>query len=128
MDISSFLPPVYHWILCHHFNLSGHCAQAILITLAGLLNFLQFFYLHQNDIIPNLAHILKRNDILLLPPKNPAQAPGSRDDQMRDAAVFRIKFYIAHKAQLFTVTDVDDFFFFKSKIRIDHIRNETSLL
>ena len=74
MDISSFLPPVYHWILCHHFNLSEHCAQAILITLAGLLNFLQFFYLHQNDIIPDLAYILKRNHILFFPPKDSAKA------------------------------------------------------
>lgn len=128
MDISSFLPPVYHWILCHHFNLSGHCAQAILITLAGLLNFLQFLYLHQNDIIPDLAYILKRNHILFLPPKDSAKAPGAGNNQMGDAAVFRIELQIAHKAQLFTVTDVDDFFFFKSKIRIDHIRNEMSLL
>ena len=109
-------------------NLSGHCAQAILITLAGLLNFLQFLYLHQNDIIPDLAYILKRNHILFLPPKDSAKAPGAGNNQMGDAAVFRIELQIAHKAQLFTVTDVDDFFFFKSKIRIDHIRNETSLL
>ena len=93
------------------------------VAFAWFFHIFQLAHLHQNDIIPNLAHILKRNDILLLPPKNPAQAPGSRDDQMRDAAVFRIKFHIAHKAQLFTVTDVDDFFFFRSKIRIAHIRN-----
>ena len=128
MDISSFLPPVYHWILCHHFNLSGHCAQAILITLAGLLNFLQFFYLHQNDIVPDLAYIPERDDVFFLPPEDSAQASRPRNNQMGDAAVFRIELQIAHKAQLFTVTDVDDFFFFKSKIRIDHIRNETFLL
>jgi len=34
----------------------------------------------------------------------------------------------AHKPQLFAVADVDDFFFFKSKIRIGHIRNKTFLL
>ena len=89
------------------------------VAFAWFFHIFQLAHLHQNDIIPNLAHILKRNDILLLSPKNPAQAPGSRDDQMRDAAVFRIKFYIAHKAQLFTVTDVDDFFFFKSKMRTE---------
>ena len=71
---------------------------------------------------------LKRNHILFLPPKDSAKAPGAGNNQMGDAAVFRIELQIAHKAQLFTVTDVDDFFFFKSKIRIDHIRNETSLL
>ena len=42
---------------------------------------------------------------------------------MRDTAGFRIKLHIAHKAQLFAVTDIDDFFFFRSKIRIAHIRN-----
>ena len=99
-----------------------------LITLARFLDVLQLLNLHQNNVIPDLAHILERNDVFLLPPEDSTQAARPRNDQMGDAAVFRIELQIAHKAQLFTVTDVDDFFFFKSKIRIDHIRNETSLL
>ncbi len=99
-----------------------------LITLARFLDVLQLLNLHQNNVIPDLAHILERNDVFLLPPEDSAQAARPRNDQMGDAAVFRVEFHIAHKPQLFAVTDVDDFFFFKSKIRIDHIRNETSLL
>ena len=98
------------------------------VAFAWFFHIFQLAHLHQNDIIPNLAHILKRNHILFFPPKDSAKASGAGNDQVGDAAVFRIKFHIAHKAQLFTVTDVDDFFFFKSKIRIGHIRNETSLL
>lgn len=98
-----------------------------LITLAGLFNLLQLFDLHQNNIIPDLAHILKRNDILFLPPKDPAKTSGARNDQMGDAAIFRIELHITHKSELFAVADVDDFFFFKSKIRMGHIRNPNFL-
>ena len=98
------------------------------ITLAWLFDILQLLDLHQNNVIPNLAYILERNDIFLLPPEDPAQAPGARDDQMGNAAIFRIELHVYHKSKLFAVTDVDDFFFFKSKIRIGYIRNQTSLL
>ena len=99
-----------------------------LITLARFLDVLQLLNLHQNNVIPDLAHILERNDVFLLPPEDSTQAARPRNDQMGDAAVFRVKFHIAHKPQLFAVADVDDFFFFKSKIRIGPIRNKTFLL
>ena len=100
----------------------------ISITLTRLFNLLQLLNLHQNNVVPDLAYILEGNDIFLLPPEDPAQTSWSRDDQVSDAAVFRVKFHIAHKPELFAVADVDDFFFFKSKIRIGHTRNKTFLL
>ena len=99
-----------------------------LITLARFLDVLQLLNLHQNNVIPDLAHVLERNDVFLLPPEDSAQASRPRNNQVGNTAVFRIELDIAHKAQLFAVTDIDDFFFFKSKIRIGHIRNKTFLL
>ena len=104
------------------------CKQKFSAIPSLFLLFSLFFQPHQNNVIPDLAHILERNDVFLLPPEDSTQAARPRNDQMGDAAVFRVKFHIAHKPQLFAVADVDDFFFFKSKIRIGHIRNETSLL
>ena len=103
-------------------------SNTILVTPARLFDILQLFYLHQNNIVPDLAYIPERDDVFFLPPEDSTQASRPRNNQVGNTAVFRIELHIAHKAQLFTVTDVDDFFFFKSKIRIDHIRNETSLL
>ena len=68
-----------------------------LITLARFLDVLQLLNLHQNNVIPDLAHVLERNDVFLLPPEDSAQAARPRNDQMGDAAVFRVKFHIAHK-------------------------------
>lgn len=37
---------------------------------------------------------------------------------MSDASGMLVKFNIPYKAQTFAVTDIDNFFFFKSKIRM----------
>ena len=76
--------------------------------------------LHQNNIISNLLHIAERNHIFLLPSKYSAKAAWPRYDQMSDASCFFIKFHIPHIPQAFTVTNIDHFFFFKSKMRIPY--------
>ena len=97
------------------------------VAFTRFLDLFQFFYFHQDNIIADLTNIFERDDIFFLSSENPTKTPWSRNDQMCNAAIFRIKLYIPHKSKFFAVADIDDFFFFKSKIRIAHIRNRKFL-
>ena len=105
------------------FAASGQDISVRSVAFTRFFDLLELLYFHQNDIISDLANIFKRDDIFLFPSKDSAQTPWSRNDQMRNAAIFRIKFHISHKSEFFAVADINDFFFFRSKIRIAHIRN-----
>lgn len=80
----------------------------------GLFGILEGFYLHQDDVVPNLLHIAEGDHILFFPPEYPAQASWPRDHQMGNASCALVKLHVPHKPQAFAVTDIDHFFFFKS--------------
>ena len=123
MDTSPVYPPrrlFYVNCITYILPYEPYIRKPFLIRLADFFHILDRFDLYQDNIIPNLLYITERYDIFFFPPENTAEAAGSRYDQMGDAAGADVKLHIPYIPKALTITDIDDFFFFKSKIRIVH--------
>lgn len=122
MDISILFPP--HVTIIVYFNVPSHSAQAIshtdLLQFTHMFHFFPVLHFHQNDVRSNLPDITEWYYKLFFSSEYPAQTSWARNDQMCDAARLFIKFYISHKSHPPAVTNINDFFFFRSKMRIGY--------
>lgn len=85
---------------------------------AAFFRILQLGNFDQNNIVSNLLYVAEGDHIFLFPSEDPTEASRSGDDQMCDTSGTLVKFDVTDISQSFTVTDIDDFFFFRSKMRM----------
>ena len=71
---------------------------------------LLFLYLHQNDVVSDLADTLPGNDIFAFSSEKAAETAGAGNDKSSKTAGFAVEFHVDRAAEASTGTGIDDFF------------------